>query len=221
MYKILIMTLLATLLNASYPIVYSALGNTIYENAQSVEKLKDIEAFSTYKEEILEYVKEVQNVKQEGFKIDASQESADKKAYLATLRKLSKQNDFFVRNAEARYKISIENENSLLFSQLINSGLIDTQKNKQEIIDYYFKNQEDINASGVIQFYLDEDARLKDKRDAHAAEYKSKKMREAEKIKRIRRNDIQAQQELEARLQKEVDMKKQEIRKNQKRELRE
>jgi hypothetical protein len=220
MHKILLITILVSFLNAAYPTVYSALGNVIYENVEKIEKLENIQKYAIYKEDISQYVQDVQKAKEEGYKIESSQDSKAKKEYLTTLRKLSKKNDFFIRSAQINYKNSIENKDSALFSQIINSGLIDTDKHKQEIIDYYFEHEEDINASGLIQSYLDEDAKLKEKRDAQAAKYKTRKMREAEKIKRIRENDLQAQKELEKRLQEEVNKKKLEIRQNQKKELR-
>lgn len=205
---------------ASYPRAYSALGDVIYENVDKIEKLQDLEEYKLYTQEIQEYVSKVQKTKEKGFMLENPESSVDKKEYLSSLRALSKQHDFFLRTANANYKKSLDEQNSRLFSKLINSGLIDTQKNKEEIMEYYFKHSEDINASGVIQSYLDEDAKLKAKRDAAAARYKSKKMIEAQKIKRLRQNDIQEQEELERKLQEEVSKKKKEIRQNQKRELR-
>jgi len=222
MYKLLLITLFTTILSASYPKIYAALGDVIYKNVDNIGKLVTIEKYSIYKDEIEKYVAEVQKTKELGFTIESKQTEGvnKKKEYLMSLRKLSKQNDFFVRSAEDNYKSAIENENSQLFSEIINSGLVDTQEYKKEIIDYYFAHSEDINATGVIQGYLDEDAKLKVKRDAEAAKYKTKKMREAEKIRRIRENDLEAQRKLEEKLQEEVNKKKLEIRKNQKIELR-
>jgi len=219
MYKILIISILATLLSASNPKIYAALGDVIYDNADNIEKLQNLEVYSDRASEIKEYIEEVNSTKEIGFKIELDRVKPDKKEYLIKLRELSKLNDSFVRSAKANYKNSLKNNNSLVFSQMINSGFIDTVKNKEEIIDYYFLHSDDINASGVIQSYLDEDIRLKAKRDALAKKYKSKKMREAEKIKRIRENDKEAQEKLEKMLQDEVNKKKIEIREHQKKEL--
>jgi len=219
MYKILIISLLTTLLLASNPKIYSALGDVIYGNVDKIEKLKDIEVYSLYKSDIIKYVSEVNETKKKGFALEISPSKDAQKAYLESLRELSKKNDFFVRSAQSNYKKAMKDENNLLFSKLINSGIIDTQKNKQEIINYYFKHSDDINASGIIETYINEDALLKKKQSKQKAKYKTKKMREAEKIKRIRQNDIDAQKELEKKLQDEVNKKKLEIRKNQKIEL--
>jgi hypothetical protein len=219
MHKIFIIALLVTLLNAQNPKVYAALGDVIYDNVDNIEKLKDINAYQSYINDIAEYVAEVRQAKEVGLLIESSANHQGKKSYLSTLRRLSKKNDFFIRSVQSNYKNAIDSNNSELFSQIVNSGLIDTNRNKEQILDYYFQHAEDINASGIIQKYLDEDAKLKAKRDAAAARYKTKKMREAEKIKRIRENDLEAQRALEKRLQEEVNKKKLEIRINQKREL--
>lgn len=219
MRNILIITLLALFLNAFNPKAYAVLGDVIYNNVEKIENLANIKEYSLYKDEIIKYAQEVSQTKEKGFLVESSSDKNLKKEYLTTLRKLSKQNDFFVRSVQSNYSNSIKNENSLLFSQMINSGLMDTQKNRKEIIGYYLRHSDDINTSGVIQTYLDEDAKLQAKRDAIAAKHKTKKMREKEKIERIRANDLEAQRKLEAKLQKEVTQKKLEIRENQKKEL--
>jgi hypothetical protein len=115
MNKILIITFLVTLLNASYPKLYSALGDIIYDNVDKIEKLQNIKEYDVYKKEISDYVAEVQKTKEKGFEIISSDNKEDKKAYLTTLRKLSKQNDFFIRSVQSNYRKSIENEDSQLF----------------------------------------------------------------------------------------------------------
>ena len=219
MYKILLLTILVSFLNAANPKPYAVLGDVIYDNAQNIQKLVNLEAYIAQKDMIVKYLDEVENVKNDGYALETSNDNASKRPYLNKLRELSKKNDRFNRSVKANYKISIKDENSPLFSQMINSGIIDTQKNKQEIIDYYFAHSEDINASGVIQTYLDEDAKLQALREAQRKKYKSKREREQEKIKRIRENDQIAQKKLEAQLQKELVQKKKEIRKVQREEL--
>jgi len=219
MYKILLITILVSFLNAANPKPYSVLGDVIYDNAQNIQKLANLEVYIPQKDAIIKYLDDVNNAKDAGYTLEASKNKASKKPYLNKLRELSKKNDSYNRSAKANYKISIKDENSPLFSQMINSGIIDTQKNKQEIINYYFAHSEDINTSGVIQTYLDEDAKLKALREAQRKKYKSKKQREQEKIKRIRANDQIAQKKLEAQLQKELVQKKKEIRKVQREEL--
>ena len=105
------------------------------------------------------------------------------------------------------------------FSQIINNELIDVNTSKKEILDYYYKHQVDINSSGVIDDFLNEDARLKALKDAQRKKYKSRETLQKEKIQRIRANDKESQKKLEKQLQKDLVQKKLEIRQNQKKEL--
>ena len=219
MKKTIILFLFATLLMAENPKVYSALGDVIYDNVGKIEKLQTIDSYKMYDEKIEKYARDVAQVKIIGFSLDSGDKSVDKMSYLKNLRVLSKENDFFIRNSKAAFNTSIKEENSKLFSEIINTGLIDTDKYKDEIINYYMFHAEDINSSGVIQAYLDEDEALRKQRLANMKKYKSKAQREAEKIKRIRDKDRQKQAEIEKSLQEEVDRKKIEIRANQKKEL--
>ena len=77
-------------------------------------------------------------------------------------------------------------------------------------------HSEDVNASGVIQKYLDEDTKSKKKSYSYE---QAKKLRQEAKIRRIREDDEKRQAKLEKELTQEVKMKKLEIRENQKKEL--
>ncbi|QSZ40881.1 hypothetical protein GJV85_01715 [Sulfurimonas aquatica] len=219
MYKIIILTILVTLLNAQNPKPYSALGDVIYDNVQKIDSLKKIKYYKVYIKDIKAYVKDVKKTKKIGFEIESGKSKNSNKEYLNKLRELSKRNDYFMRSAVTSYDNAVKNQDSTLFAQLINSGLIDTQSRKQEIIDYYFLHSEDINIEGVIQEFLDEDAKLKAKKEAEQKRYKTKKQREAAKIKRIRENDRAAQERLERELELELSRKKMKIREDQKLEL--
>jgi hypothetical protein len=218
MYKLLFIALFSTLLSAQNPKPFSALGDAIYNNVDKIEKLKYLEEYKYYKDDIEKYVEDVKKAKKKGFDIELGKYS-DKKDYLNNLRDLSKRNDYFFRKVKSDYDNSIEKEDSKLFLEMINSGLIDTKKYKKEIIDYYFEHLKDINATGVIKKFLEEDARLKAKKEAQRKRYKSKKEKELEKIKRIRENDKREQEKLERKLQEELIKKKLEIREHQKKEL--
>jgi len=219
MYKLLLLTLTLTFLSANNPKPYSALGDVIYNNVQLIDSLKNISAYKLYINDISQYVKEVQSAKKDGFALEKGSKKINKKEYLNRLRKLSKTNDYFLRGIQSSYISSMNTNNYNLFSEIINSGLIDTKKNKAEIIDYYYKHQEDINASGVIEDFLNNDAKLKALKDAQKRRYKTKKMLEEEKIKRIRDRDRKAQEDLEIKLQNELQNKKIKIREAQKKEL--
>ncbi|WP_428738346.1 hypothetical protein [Sulfurimonas sp.] len=215
---ILSFILLSSLLFAKNPSVYAALGDVIYNNVDGIENLQNIDQFSVFKQKIQDYVAKVKTTKEQGFEIESGK-TENKKEYLNSLRDLSKENDFFVRTANKFYNSSLRYENSTLFTQMVNSGLVDTKDKKQEIIDYYFAHTEDINTTGVIQEFLDEDAALKAQKEAELKNRKSKKERDLERIKQIREKDQQEQEALENKLQKELEEKKKQLRKEQKIEL--
>ncbi len=200
------------------PNVYSALGDVIYGNVDSIVKLKELDAFKSFSEKINNYSKNVEKSKTIGFNIEAGNKNVDEVTYLETLRTLSKENDYFVRSVNSAYKSSIKKQDSKLFLDTVNSGLLNTNKNREQIVEYYLKHSQDINASGVIQKYLDEDAKIKLKKKSYSYE-KAKKLRDEAKIRRIREDDKKKQAQLEKDLTQEVQQKKLEIRENQKKEL--
>ncbi len=200
------------------PDVYSALGNVIYGNIDSIIKLQELDAFKSFSEKIKNYAKNVEKLKSIGFDIESGNKNVDEVVYLETLRTLSKENDYFVRSVRSAYKSSLDKEDNKLFIETVNSGLLNTDKKREQIVEYYLKHSEDINASGVIQKYLDEDAKIKSKRKSYSYE-KAKKLRDEAKIRRIREDDKKKQAQLEKDLTQEVQQKKIEIRENQKKEL--
>ena len=219
MHKLILLTLFTTFLSASYPKPYAVLGNVIYDSAINIEKLYVIGQCKLNKDEIEKYIYDVNETKEYGFELESKKKNRNKKVYLDKLRVLSKINDQYLRDAKSAYKRSMNENNYDLFHEIINSGLVDTELNKNEIIDYYYKHNEDINASGVIETFLEEDAKLKAQKESLKMSSKTKKELEAEKIKRIRENDKLAKSKLEEELQLNLDKKKLEIRTNQKKEL--
>lgn len=204
---------------AQNPQPYAVLGDVIYDNVDKIEQLESYRAYELYKEDIAKYIADVSEAKEMGYLLESSAKSVNKKEYLMKLRELSKKNDFYTRTVHANYISSMRDGDYLLFSKLINSGMIDVVENRDEIMEYYFNHAEDINASGVIQGYLDEEAEIEARRAALTKRYKSKAELQKEKIQRIRKNDKLEQERLEKELQAEVKQKKQEIREHQKSEL--
>jgi hypothetical protein len=203
-----------TFLYSNNPKPYAALGNVIYDNVQKIDSLQKLKSYDLYKSDIAKYVKEVELAKKEGFEIEASKAKISKKDYLIKLRHLAKINDNYLRGIRDNYKASMNNNNYNLFSEIINCGLIDTNKNKNEIIDYYYKHQEDINASGVIEDLLNDDAKLKALKESQKIKYKIKKILEEEKLKRIRDKEKTTQENLEVKLQNELQNKPQDQKKS-------
>jgi len=219
MRKLFTILLFTTLLLAQNPIVFAALGDVIYNNVNKIEKLKNIDEFKMYDAKIDQYVREVEATKKEGFQLEYGSTPKTRKAYLNKLRKLVKTNDFFVYSVESSYERAKKEANTRLFSEMINSGLLDTNERKKEIISFYFAHQEDMNTTGVIQSYLDQDAKLRARKEAQQKRYRSKKEREAQRIKELRERDRREKEKLEKKLQQELHKKKLEIRQYQKKEL--
>jgi len=218
MKNIFFLTLFATLLFSNNPTVYSALGDVIYDNVKGIEKLSEIDEYQVYKEKINKYVAEVDRTKRAGFLIEKGDKKIDEKSYLNNLRKFSKSNDFFTRSAKNNFLESMETENSKLFSALVNSGLIDTTKYKNDIVTYYLFHMDEINPEGTIQEIIDNDEALKNKKVKKRV-YRSKNQMQQAKIKRIRENDKRRQAAIEKRLQERVNKEKTEIIDYQKKEL--
>ena len=183
-----------------------------------MELLKNIDGFSIYNEKIQKYLKDVKRAKEEGFALEAGKKK-DKKAYLNKLRALAKEYDLFRRSVEVSFQDALKDKNVKLVEQLINSGLLDTNRYKKEILDFYFNHVGKMSTKGLIESYLDEDAKLRKKREAQRKRYLSKKQRELERIKRIRKKDKLEQERLEKQLQEELIQKKKEIQAYQKKEL--
>ena len=206
-------------LYAQNPKIYAALGDIIYNNLPKIEKLQNIPEFSPYKDDIQKYVRDVTQTKKMGFAIQNGDKLIDRREYLNKLRTLSKKNDFFTRAVDIGFQTALKKENSTLFHQMINSGLLHTKKYKQKIINYYFNHSDELNTTGLIQKYLDEDARLKAKQESQKKHYKTKRERELERIRRIRLKDKLQQQKLEKELEEKLRKKKLEIREYQEKEL--
>jgi len=207
MYKLILITLIATFLSANYPKSYAALGDVIYNNISKIESLKQIDFYKPYINDINKYADKVYKAKIQGYELEKVATLKAKEGYLNRLRTLSKTNDYFLRSINNEYVESMKNNKYELFSQIINNELINTQKNKKEIIDYYYKNKKNINSVGVIDNFLEEDARLKAKKDLQIKSYELKKQLVEEKIKGIRENDKARQIKLEEDLQKDLNLK--------------
>ncbi len=219
MTKIIFLSLLATLLFAQNPRAYSAIGNPIYDNVQNILKLKHINAFEEFELRLDNYYFDVDEVKDRGFVIDGSKKKIDSKDYLISLRTLKKTNDFFLKLAQGSFHASMKDDDTQLFSEIINTGLIDTKKHRKKIIKYYFKHIDEVDARGVIQVMLDEDAKLRRQREAYLRSLPTKNELQAAKIKRIQDRDKARELAREKVLQKELEAKKLRIRKEQKKEL--
>lgn len=215
MLKIVLLLVLTLTLYASNPKIYAALGDLIYNNEPKISKLAELQIYRANRETIENYSKEVQRVKEMGMLAEKSKDKKLQKEYLIRLRKLSKENDFFIRSANKNYEKALQTQQSEDFVGLVNSGLIETNARKEEILNYYYEHKEEIDLTGVLEEYVKEDKELKKKRDIKSVKKRTKEALAREKIERIRKNDLEAQKKLELRLQEELTEKKSAIRKDQ------
>lgn len=203
---------------ASNPLVYSALGDKVYNNAKKIEKLKNIKQYYMYYEKIDKYLSDINQTKQLGFDIEKGVSKSNKE-YLKKLRELSSINDFFIRSAEHTLDISIESKDFELFTKIINTGLIDLKRYKQKILIFYKENKSYIRPDGLLGEFIKSNT-PKNKQKYDKAYYERlKKLREEELIRRLRKKDRLKQQELQQKLEKALKIKKENIRKKQLMEL--
>lgn len=219
MYKIIFITILATLLSAQNPKPYSSLGNAIYDNVEYIIILRDMKINQVYIQGIDTYINDVSKAKKYGYELELGQSDISKKEYLKKLRELSKKNSYFLQNINNYYKTVITKDDCSAFLNIIDSGLIDISKHKKEILNYYYKNYKDIDANEIIRTLLDEKDKSDIQNEKRKKHLKIKRTKEEAKIIRIRKEDKKRAKKLEMKLQKELEQKKLQIREEQKREL--
>ena len=220
MKKLVILSLLTISLFALNPKVYTSLGDTIYNNVNKIDNLQNIPEYAPYEKAIQKYVLEVFISKKNGFTIENGDENISASSYLQKLRSLNKQQDTLLRSVKNNFDISIKNENNELFTALVNSGLIDIKEYKHTIMKYYFNHIELINPEGVIQTFLDNNAKLRAQaKRRKLAWIKHQKALEVKKIKRLRKADKEKQEKIENQLEMELKAKKKKIFQEQHREL--
>lgn len=193
------------------PNVYEALGDDVYNNVAYIEKLQEMPRFLKDIVKIQEYVDDVNEAKEIGYDIENRTNSISTDEYLKLMRVLSKRNNEFIQDVESSYKSSMQVKDNDFFHKIINSGLIDTQKYKSEIMSYYLENSSQIDASGVIQSYLDEEELLKKQAKAKKKVIVTKQQVQDAKIKRLRQNDKNQDARIQKQLEDELTIKKKEI----------
>lgn len=195
------------------PKPFSQIGDPIYNNIIYIEKLHVIERYKIFKKKIKAYSNDVSKAKKLGFLVQEHKE--DKLRYLKLLRSLLLTNDFFIRTIKTDFLKALEEKNVALFSTTVESGLLDIQKYRAEILVFYKHHKDDVPLGENITRLLDEEAKKK----ARYSKRKTKKQIAKEKIQRVRESDAKKQKELEERLTNELKKKKERIREEQEKEF--
>lgn len=210
--------LFAQTLSSEHPVVYSALGDNLYNNAEKIDELQNLKEFQVYKDKIITYIKEIGYTRTKGFAIAEGDKSISKGEYLKELRTLSKINDFFVQKINSNFKNAVKNEDNELFINSVDSGLLDTQRYKKDIRTYYYKHETDIyEYGGVMGKLINGYESVKVKKKVYKG--KSTEQIQNEKMKKIRKKDKEKQESIQSALEAELVNKKANIRKPQKEEL--
>ena len=216
MKRIILVVLLCSLtLFAQNPKTYSLLGDLIYKNAQNLEKLKNKNLYNLEQENIEAYILKVNKLKKYGFMVDENKKNATKKEYLKKLRMIKKLNDKHVAKVHKNLFYAIDHNESVFFSQLINSGLVDIDKYKEDIRSYYKKHKDDVILPEDLEneFNYDEN-KVRKKRSVQ-----SKLSKDEARVKRIRASEKAKQKRIEKELENQTKRKKEEIQEYQKKEL--
>ncbi len=200
------------------PVVYSALGDNIYNNADAIAQLQNLKEYQVYKDDIIRYIKDVKAAKVMGFSIEEGDKSLDKGKYLKILRKLSKLNDLYVQNVKSNFKYAIKNEDNTLFVNSVDSGLLNIKRYENEIKKYYKTHEDEIENYGDILGKLVSTYGPKRKKTKTSRGPTKKEIQDA-KMRRIRSKDKQKQEAIQKELEEELLKKKENIRKVQKKEL--
>ena len=211
--------LFTIVLFAANPTIFASLGDNIYNNAPKIEKLTAFKEYEPFIQKIREYIKEVNATKKLGFAIENGTHKNASGIYLKKLRELAKTNDFFVRSANAIFDQALKNSDFDTVMNILDTGLIDVQRNRQKLLKFYEIHNGEFEPRGLLKKLVD--ASDLQKKSKHSKEYYEhlRKMREQEKIRRLREKDKKRQEELQKRLEEELKRKKEQIQKEQIREL--
>ena len=115
--------LFAILLNISLamganPKVYAGIGDPLYRDLESTDKLSRLHAFKPEKKELQAYVKELKIAKKEGFKVQKYKDKAAAKAYIHTLRRLETKNKKISKLVKIRLLEAIQRDHTKRVQQI-------------------------------------------------------------------------------------------------------
>ena len=146
-------------------------------------------------------------------------EEAEDRAYLERLRDLNKEYEFYIRTAAKALSHSIEENNYRGFSELIKTGLIDIDKNSEQILTFYELNKGQGQLVEVEDYIAYREELIEFERKENA-----KRQEIYENYKQRRIDQVHARQEAKKRAQREAieaeaERQKAELHKTQEEEL--
>jgi hypothetical protein len=185
---------------ANNPNVYPSLGNKLYDSLPYITKLVNYPEFYPLSQTIAQYIQEVEETKKLGFAI-ASNKSNAKKEYLEKLRALATQYDFFRHMAKELFYQAIKKEDFDLFVRIVDSGLIDTTRHKEEILTFYHAHEAQIIPFGKLADIVAKDAI---ELNSLVISRKEAQKQKEEQLRKFKEQDQLEQLKLQKQLEKQL-----------------
>ena len=123
----------------NYPTLFAQLGTPLYQSAEQLQPLIEVNALS---KPVQDYSTASTKVKAYGFKVEKSSHKEEKKHYLQQLRKLQKEHDTLVIFLQKKLSKTIVNDDYKLFSSMVSSDatlFFQKRKLKEQVYAYYHK----------------------------------------------------------------------------------
>ena len=215
----LLLLIFSLTLFAQNPKSFAALGDVIYDDAETFEKLKTLPSMQVFSAAIEKYIADAKQTKKLGFLVDAKDKSIDAKTYLAELRKLSVEHDTIMENSTKHFKEALSDEDGETINAMIIYGVIDTDDYKKQLINYYEEFNEDQNLSSLNAFYLKHLSTLVKDKSASLTEAQREKLENEANIKRMRAKNEAKDAAFTKSVQDEKTKEKKKVLDTQKKEL--
>lgn len=212
---------IAVLSLADNPKIYSGLGNVIYDDMESISRLSDIKAMAKYNDSIAAYLEKCRAVRKSGFALEKNQPTpAETKAYLNSLRSLEKEHAYFLRLTNSALLQTIQNNDYNGYSELIKSGLVDIEKNSEDIVGFYLQNRNEYNALAEVEDFMRYQEELQKRENQEEARrhslYRSYKQ---QRIRQIHKRQAEKKAAITKSINDERERTKMEVYKQQEEEL--
>ena len=215
---LLLLTITLTLF-AQNPRSFAALGDVIYDDVATFEKLKTLPSMQEFSSDIDSYSAEAKKAKEMGFLIDAKDKSVDAKSYLAELRKLSEKHDMIMENSTKRFKEALHDEDGETINAMLKYGVIDTEDYDKELINYYEEFNEDQNLSSLNDFYAKYLSSLVKEKKVELTEAQREQLTNEANIKRMRAKNEAKDAKLAKSVKDEQEREKKKVLDEQKKAL--
>jgi hypothetical protein len=217
---LLLPLLLAGCLLGANPVLYSGLGDPIYDGMPKLFELSEVAAVAEHKERIAAYLTRCRETKAEGFRLDAgAKKKGEIQAYLERLRDLDREYEHFVHIAQVAMQRSIERNDYKNFAALIGTGLIDIETQGDAVVGFYLEHNKQPPVEEIDAYiaYRNEIRALKaQERAKRRARYESYKKRRIEQIRQRQEAKKEAHREA---IDAETKRIKEEVKRTQKTEL--